>query len=110
MYRLIAAALPIALWAGTARAGAPPPAVCRITTVVDEMARELGSRAHYVRLDPALIQEEPTLDRRIVQCGVCAIVFMYDMATYGDQPLASCEPHAFSVLAVRNGYVVQYLR
>ena len=88
----------------------PPAPVCRAGTVVDVMTRTLATRAHYVRLDASLIQEAPTSDGRVVECGVCALIFQYDMPRYGEQAVARCEPHVFSVLAVRNGYVVRLVR
>jgi hypothetical protein len=74
---------------------------------VDVMARELRARSYYVRFDPELTQEAPTADGRMMMCGVCALIFMYDTGRYGDQPVARCERHTFSVQAVRNGFVVR---
>jgi len=92
-----------------ARAGTPAP-VCRLSTVVDQMTRMLRVRFYYLRVDAALIQEAPGLDGRTVQCGVCADIVTYDTPRYGGQPVIRCEEHVFGVRAVRNGFVVHYLR
>jgi hypothetical protein len=106
------AALALALMipaAPPARAEIPAP-VCRLSTVVDQMTRMLRVRFYYLRIDAALIQEAPNLDGRTVQCGICANIVAYDMPRYGSQPVGRCEEHVFGVRAVRNGFVVRYLR
>lgn len=108
MIRLAALILAIA-FSAEARA-APPTPVCRVPTVVDVMTRELTTRAYYARLDPALIEEAPTSDPRMMRCGVCVRIVLFDTRQYGDQPVSRCELHTFSVQAVRNGFVVRYLQ
>jgi hypothetical protein len=92
-----------------AAAGLPGP-VCRLETVVDVMARELGTQAIYGWLDSAVIEEAPTADPRVVRCGVCLMTGFYDTTLYGNRPVARCEPRVFSVEALRNGYVVRPVR
>jgi hypothetical protein len=88
----------------------PPEPVCRQPTVVDVMTRELRARWYYAWLDPVLIQETPTVDGELFHCGVCVKIGMYATGQVGDPPVARCEPHAFSVQTVRNGFVVRYLQ
>jgi hypothetical protein len=110
MVRLILLlALLLGMSSGRAIAGQPGP-VCRLQTVVDVMARELSTRATYARLDPTVIEEEPTPDPRIVRCGVCFMTAFYNTALYGAQPVTRCEPRTFTVETVRNGYVVRSIR
>src|SRR5438128_2624316 len=95
--------------AGRAIAGPPGP-ICRLPTVVEVMTRELRTRAAYVWLDPAVIEEAPTPNARVVRCGVCSITAFYDTALYGAQPVGRCEPHTFTVESLRNGYIVRSIQ
>jgi hypothetical protein len=111
MVRLIALLLVLLLGTPMSEGiAAPAGPVCRLSTVVEVMARELGTRATYASLDPAVIEEAPTPDPRVIHCGVCFMTAFYDTARFGEQPLARCEPRLFSVETLRNGYVVRLIR
>ena|SRR5437763_1096892 len=111
MTRLVASLLALAVGMHMTEVAARPPGpICRLPTVVDAMARELGARVTHARRYPTIIDEAPTPDGRVVRCGVCLTVVFYDTARYGEQPLARCEAHDFSVEAVRNGFVVRQLQ
>jgi hypothetical protein len=111
MMRLAATVSALLIGMGTATAAATPPGpVCRLPAVVDVMARELRGRAAYAWLDSKVIDEAPTQNMRVVRCGVCLMVLLYDTIQYGEQPVARCEAHAFSVAVLRNGFVVRYLQ
>jgi hypothetical protein len=100
------------LLAGVAMpAGAtPPPPICRVATVVDRMAALLDRNPYYTRLDPRLIVESPTADPRVVRCAVCVAIVLYDIGRLGDYPTARCEARAFTVRALRHGFVVDRAR
>jgi hypothetical protein len=90
-------------------AGQPQP-VCRVSEVLDVISLELHKREIYIRIDPDLVWQQPTADRTVVRCGVCALVATYDMPSFGERPLRTCEQHAFDVRALPNGFIVQFLR
>jgi hypothetical protein len=102
--------VPVLLTSGPAKAATPPTPVCRASTVVAVMTRQLQSRQHYLRLDPDSITEQPTANGKTVECGVNATVFTYDTPLYGSHPVTHCVSYLFSVMTVRNGYVVSFLR
>ena len=85
---------------------ASPSSICLAPTVVDRMAAGLTGNPYYTRLDPNLIVESPTADPRVVRCAVCALITLYDTSRLGPGPVARCEPRAFTVRALRNGFVV----
>ncbi len=87
-----------------------PQPICRLPTVLDVISLELHKREIYIRIDPNLVWQEPTADRTVVRCGVCALVATYAMPSFGERPLLTCEQHAFDVHAMPNGFVVQLLR
>jgi len=94
---------------GSPWAGEPQP-ICRVSTVLDVISLELHKREIYIRIDPNLVWQEPTVDRTVVRCGVCALVATYAMPSFGERPLLTCEQHAFDVHALPNGFVVEFLR
>lgn len=101
----------MALCPGWARADPETPRpVCRLESVVDVMAQQVRARWHYAWISPALIQEAPSPIDAVVRCRTCVDIGQYDTGRYGDQLVGRCEPHEFSVRAVRNGYVVRYLQ
>jgi hypothetical protein len=80
--------------------------VCREPTVVDEMTREIRADNYYADVDPRLITEQPTLDPRVIRCGVCVLYAPYNTVRFGDYPIARCVARGFDVLTLSNGFVV----
>ena len=103
MLRMLALSAVLAAVALPASAASP---ICLVPTVVDRMAAGLTGNPYYTRLDPRLIVESPTADPRVVRCAVCALITLYDTSRLGPGPVARCEPRAFTVRALRNGFVV----
>jgi hypothetical protein len=95
--------------AGQAKAFERGP-VCRESTVVDEMTREIRSRSYYAEVDPRLVTEQPTTDSRVVRCQVCVQMSPYDTMRFGDRPIQQCQAHGFEILILTRGFVVRDLR
>jgi len=88
----------------------PQHSICRETAVVAEMTREIRARNYYIKVDPALITEQPTSDPLIVRCQVCVEAAPYNMTQYGEAAIPRCQPRGFEVRALRLGFVVRYLQ
>jgi hypothetical protein len=84
--------------------------VCRETSVVDEMTREVRDHNYYGNVDPRLVTETPTVNPNVVRCQVCVQSAPYDTTRFGDQPIRQCLAHGFEVLILRSGFVVRDLR
>ncbi len=92
-----------------ARAGGPGP-ICRVPSVIDVMTRELRRRDPYVRIEPGLIAEYPSVAPNIVLCGVLAQTLRYDASRSDRIPVRYSALHQFTVRAVLDGYVVRFER
>lgn len=95
--------------AGPALAGERGP-VCRETSVVDEITREVRAVDYYGNVDPRLVTEQPTSDPRVVRCQVCVLFAPYDTIRFGNRPIARCVARDFDVQIVTYGFVVHALR
>ncbi len=84
--------------------------ICRTTSVVEEMTREIRAVDYYTNVDSRLVTEQPTADPRIVRCQVCVELAPYDSLRFGDRPIERCIAHNFEVHIVPRGFVVQELR
>lgn len=98
--------LAIPAWAG---ARFPEP-VCRISTVLEVMIREVQNRDYYARIDRNLIIEQPGADATRFRCSVWATTLVYDSPRSGAVPLVRRDFHEFAVQAVRHGFVVRFVR
>jgi hypothetical protein len=105
---LAGACLALIVGTASASAGTPEP-VCRVSTVVSEMARQIRERIHYAYVDPRLVTEQMTPQPNIVHCQVCIQNTPYDMPQFGAQPVRRCVPQNFEVRIFDSGYVVQDL-
>jgi hypothetical protein len=94
---------------GPADAGERGP-VCRETSVVDEMTRQVRDHNYYGKVDPKLVTETPTGNPNLVRCQVCVQSAPYYTARFGDQPIRQCLAHGFEVRILRSGFVVRDLR
>ncbi|HEX2942029.1 MAG TPA: hypothetical protein VHO91_13355 [Rhodopila sp.] len=83
--------------------------VCRIPTVVDEMARQIRNGNHYAQVDPQLVTEQLTATPNLVRCQVCVLNTPYDMPRFGPQPIRRCIARNFEVRILQAGYVVRDL-
>jgi hypothetical protein len=95
--------------AGPTVAGERGP-VCRETSVVDEMTREVRDQNYYGNVDPKLVTETPTGNPNVVLCQVCVQSAPYDTTRFGDQTIRQCLAHGFEVRILRSGFVVRDLR
>jgi len=93
-------------WAG----GRFPEPVCRISTVLEVMAREVQSRDYYARIDRSLITEQPGAGATLFRCGVWATTVVYNSSRCGAVSLVRRDFHEFAVQAVRHGFVVRFVR
>jgi hypothetical protein len=84
--------------------------ICRVPSVLDQMALELRKRDYYGRIEPHLVEEVPEVAGTTVWCGVVVWTLSYDARVADGLPLGRCELHAFRVRALSNGFVVRYLR
>jgi hypothetical protein len=84
--------------------------VCREPTVIDEMTREIRAQAYYAEVNPRLVTEQPTIDRRVVRCQVCVEMEPYDTMRLAGESVRQCEAHGFEVLILPAGFVVRDLR
>lgn len=106
--RLMAATL-LLLLTVTRGFGAERGPVCRETSVVDEIAREVRAGDYYADVDPQLAIEQPTADPRFVHCQVCVLVAPFDTLRFGDRPIARCISRGFEVQILSGGFVVRAL-
>jgi hypothetical protein len=83
--------------------------VCRETSVVDEIAREVRAGDYYADVDRRLVTEQPTADPRFVRCRVCVLVAPFDTLRFGDRPIAQCISRGFEVQILSDGFVVRAL-
>ncbi|OYV38405.1 MAG: hypothetical protein B7Z80_10140 [Rhodospirillales bacterium 20-64-7] len=83
--------------------------VCRVPTVVDEMARQIRTANHYAQVDARLVTEQPTATPNLVRCQVCVLDAPYDMPRFGPQPIRRCIAHGFEIRILQAGYVVRDL-
>jgi hypothetical protein len=83
--------------------------VCRETSVVDEITREVRAGDYYADVDPRLVTEQPTSDPRFVRCQVCVLVAPFDTLRFGDRPIAQCISRGFEVQILSGGFVVRAL-
>jgi hypothetical protein len=84
--------------------------VCRESSVVDEMARQVRAGNYYGRVDPQLVTEQSTADPRVVRCQVCVLSTPYNTTTAGERRIDQCVAREFEVLIVTHGFVVRDLR
>ncbi|HYZ21432.1 MAG TPA: hypothetical protein VE690_04670 [Rhodopila sp.] len=85
---------------------AEPGPVCRASTVVEVMAREIRAQDYYTQIDPRLITEQATPIPNLVRCNVCVLQTPYEMTRFGQQPIRRCIARTFEVRILRNGFVV----
>ena len=83
--------------------------VCRESSVVDEIAREVRAGNYYADVDPRLVTEQPTADPRFVHCQVCVLVAPYDTPRFEDRPIAQCVYKGFEIHILSDGFVVRAL-
>jgi hypothetical protein len=83
--------------------------VCRETSVVEEIAREIRAGDYYADVDPQLVTEQPTADPRFVRCQVCVLVAPFNTLRFGDRPIAQCRSRDFEVQILSGGFVVRAL-
>jgi hypothetical protein len=60
-------------------------------------------------VDPELVWQEPTAERIVVRCGVCAVIATFAMQTAGGRPILTCELHIFDVRVLLTGFVVRFV-
>ena len=84
--------------------------VCRESSVVDEMTRQIRLEEYYTRVDPALVTEEATATANVVRCQVCVQAAPYETTRFGDRPIRQCVARDFEVRIVPAGFVVRDLR
>jgi hypothetical protein len=78
----------------------------------DRPRRDVAGTARtdaYVRVDPELVWQEPTAERIVVRCGVCAVIATFAMQTAGGRPILTCELHIFDVRVLLTGFVVRFV-
>jgi hypothetical protein len=100
------AAMLLLLFAVTPGLAAERGPVCRETTVVDEISRQVRAGDYYADVDPRLVTEQPTADPRFVRCQVCVLVAPFDTTRFGDRPIAQCISRGFEVQILSDGFVV----
>jgi hypothetical protein len=84
--------------------------VCRESSVVDEMARQVRALNYYGRVDPRLVTEQSTADPRLVRCQVCVLSTPYNTTRAGERRIDQCVARVFEVRIVTGGFVVRDLR
>jgi leader peptidase (prepilin peptidase)/N-methyltransferase len=84
--------------------------VCRESSVLEEMTREIRDRDYYSKVDPRLVTETSTPYPDFVQCQVCVQYAPYEMTRFGDQPIRRCLAHRFEVRILSNGFVVRDMK
>lgn len=109
MTRWMASVVVLLLSAAPAIAAERGP-VCRQSSVVNEMTREVRDQNYYSHVDPDLVTETPTSDPNMVRCQVCVQTAPYNTTRFGDQPIKQCVAHGFEVLILRKGFVVRDLK
>jgi hypothetical protein len=83
--------------------------VCRETSVVDEITREVRAVDYYGEVDPRAVGQQPTTDPRFVRCHVCVQSVQFDTMRFGDRPIAQCISRGFEVQILPDGFVVRAL-
>jgi hypothetical protein len=84
--------------------------VCRESSVVDEMARQVRALNYYGRVDPRLVTEQSTADPRLVRCQVCVLSTPYNTTRTGERRIDQCLPRLFEVRILAHGFVVRDLQ
>jgi hypothetical protein len=84
--------------------------ICRAPSVIDVMTRELRRRDPYMRIEPRLVAEYPSVVPNIVLCAVLGQTLRYDAARNDGVPVRYSALHEFTVRAVLDGYVVRFDR
>jgi hypothetical protein len=84
--------------------------VCRESSVVDEMARQVRAWNYYGRVDPRLVTEQSTADPRVVRCQVCVLSSPYNTTAAGERRIDQCVARGFEVRILTRGFVVRDLR
>jgi hypothetical protein len=111
MPMLIALAwLLVPAFGGGAASAAERGPVCRETSVVDEMTREVAAQNYYATVDPRLVTEQSTADPLVVRCQVCVQSASYNTTRFVNRPIEQCLAHGFEVHILTNGFIVQDLR
>ena len=84
--------------------------VCRESSVVDEMTRQIRDGNYYSRVNPKLVTETPTADANVVHCQVCVQSAPYNTIRFGERAIGQCIARGFEVHILRGGFVVRDLQ
>jgi hypothetical protein len=100
----------LAIWAIRPAVATDRGPVCRESSVVDEMARQVRARNYYGSVDPGLVTEQSTADPRVVRCQVCVLSTPYDTTKAGERRIDQCVARGFEVRILTRGFVVRDMR